>query len=190
LRCFLAIELPKTTVLALDAAARTIRDLDAAWTGEKWVAPEVMHVTLKFLGDVDESRIDRLGSDFAAVAAQQTPFSLRMAGLRGVPKPARASMIWAVIDDPSGGGLAQALDEVAAARGFDPESRPYAPHVTLARCRRPRTVASEVLAEAARRSDLAALAPVSVLSATIFASTLTPLGPIHERLREFALRTE
>ena len=192
MRCFLAIELPEAIIVALDAAGRAIRDLDAGWSEEKWVASEVMHVTLKFLGGVNTSLIDQFSCEFAVAASGQSTFPLQLTALRAVPKPARASMIWTVADDPTGGcaALARTADQIAGQQGLKPDSRPFTAHVTLVRARRVRAIEPCTLADAATRSDLASLSTLSVLSATLFASTLTPQGPIHERLAEFALRAE
>jgi 2'-5' RNA ligase len=190
-RCFLAIELPTAAVSALQAASAAIRNLEPAWAAEKWATPEVMHVTVKFLGEVDATAVDRLATGFGAAAAEQQTFSLGFSTLRALPKADRAAMIWAVAEDLTGdcAVFARTAHQIAAQNGAHVESRKYAPHVTLVRSRRPRAVARETLAAAAVCSGLAELSPVSVLSATLFASTLTARGPIHERLAEFALGT-
>ena len=192
MRCFVAIELPPGAVLALGAAGCAIRELDATWANEKWATPDVLHVTLKFLGNVDKPMVDRLGQEIAAAFSQVPVFPLELTGLRAVPEAGRASMIWASVVDSSGGcrNLARAANQVAVRNGIEPESRPFVPHVTLVRARMPRRVESDVLTQATESSGLGAVIPVSVLSATLFSSTLTPRGPVHERLLEFALQGE
>ena len=191
MRCFLAIELPPATALALDAIGTAIRDEDPLWGREKWVRPDLMHVTLRFLGDIDSQLIQRISSEFAAAAAEQTPFALGFSGLRAVPSPGRASMIWAVAEDPAGrcASLASLADGIAVDHGLKSESRPFVPHLTLVRARHPHAVAPGTLQSAAMRGGITGWPEMSVLSATLFASTLTPLGPIHERLAQFALMT-
>jgi 2'-5' RNA ligase len=191
-RCFLAIELPSSAVASLSEAARTVRELDSAWAGEKWVRPDAMHVTLKFLGDLEKSTVDRLESEFSEAFSCQRAFSLSVSDLRAMPRASRASMIWAVAEDLDGqcAMLADAADRVASVHGIEPERRPFTPHITLARARRPHAISQDVLAQAGMLSRLADLDSVSVLSATLFSSTLTPSGPIHERLAGFELLTD
>lgn len=177
-------------VIALGAAGCAIRELDATWANEKWATADVWHVTLKFLGNVDKPMVDRLGKEIAAAFSRVPVFPLELTGLRTVPEAGRASMIWATVADSGGGcrNLARVANQVAARNGIEPESRTFAPHVTLVRARRPRQVDGDVLAQAAQRSGLTAQITMSVQSATLFSSTLTPRGPVHERLLEFALQ--
>jgi RNA 2',3'-cyclic 3'-phosphodiesterase len=191
-RCFLAIELPGATIDTLTRVGDAIRKQDPAWAGEKWVAPEVMHITLRFLGELDTSSVDRVVSAFASVASSQLPFPLGPAAVRAVPKAGRASMLWAVLDDPTRrcGELAEIADNVAVGEGLESDTRPFVPHITLVRARRPRPVSDGVFSTAAEQLRLAELQPMSVASATLFSSVLTPHGPIHERLARFALGTQ
>ncbi len=192
MRCFLAIELPEATVKTLQSVGDVIRRYDPPWTGEKWVAPEVMHVTLKFLGELDSSRVDLIISAFTSAASSHPGFPLGPATVRAVPRPGRASMLWAVLDDPTRccSGLAEIADDVAVGAGVEPDVRPFAPHVTLVRARRPRPVRDDALSAADELLGLVQPQRMSVASATLFSSVLTPQGPIHERLARFALGTQ
>lgn len=149
-------------------------------------------MTLKFLGEVSEEALRPLQSDMALALAAQRGFSLGLTGLRAVPSPAAASMIWVVVDDPSGEcvQVAKSLDAVGLRHGFTPETRRFTPHVTLVRARRPRAVAAEALADVSAVSELGIQCSVSVLSATLFSSELTPHGPRHKALVEFPFRDE
>jgi len=191
-RCFLAIELPEATVDVLLRMGESIRRNDPAWTGEKWVAPEVMHITVRFFGELDASSIDRVVSTFTAVASSHPPFPLGPATVRAIPKPGRASMLWAVLADPTRrcGELAESADHVAVEAGLEADARPFVPHVTLVRARRPRPVSTGALPAAEEQLRLAGPQLMSVSSVTLFSSKLTPQGPIHERLARFALGTE
>ena len=156
------------------------------------MAPETLHVTLRFLGDVDAGTLDRLIPDLANAALQCGRFSIQLPELRAVPSAERASMIWAKVLDRSGrcDELARAIRRVALRNGLAGESKPFTPHVTLVRARRVRPVAPETLATALIRASMGTADSVSVLSATLFSSELTPLGPHHTALAEFALRAE
>ncbi len=189
MRCFLAIELSDEVAGGLLQVAHSLRALDGAWAGEKWVSRDAMHLTLKFMGGIDEGRAERLQSDLRLRLAELKPFPLGFGELRAVPRLSRASLIWMDGDDPTGGcGILAGAAEAAALRiGVEAEPRPFEPHVTLVRARRPRPVAQEVLLRAQDGGGVASLPTMSVLSATLFSSVLTPTAPRHTRLAEFAL---
>jgi 2'-5' RNA ligase len=97
-------------------------------------------------------------------------------------------MLWAILDDPDGrcAELAARVDTAAVACGLSSEERPFAPHVTLVRARKPRPLPHEALTSAdamIRRPRLS----MSVLSATLFASTLTRTGAVYETIESWAL---
>lgn len=186
----MAVELPDAAVRTLDLVGRQLRELDAGWKSEKWAAPDVMHVTLRFLGEIDVAQAARIETDFAQAASCVPAFELDLAGLRAVPSSKRASMIWTRIDDPTGqcAHLAQEAERIAIECGLDPEPRCFVPHVTLVRARRPHAVRAGVLEAAELKAGMCDVGSMSVLSASLFASTLTPRGPIHERLRKFELQ--
>ena len=152
------------------------------------MAPESMHVTLRFLGDIDQSTLDCISSDFEAVVSRRAGFALRLTEFRAAPTLRHAVMIWAVGDDSDGkcASLASEADGVAVSCGLPHEPHPFVPHITLVRSRRKRAVSRQALDEVVRRSDLESWDSVSVLSATLFSSTLTAQGPVYQRLREFA----
>jgi len=131
-RLFSGIEIPK----ALGDRLATLR---SGLSGARWIDPENYHVTLRFIGDVD----DEVAREFADQLAQiRVPvFELRLDGLGsfGNRKP-RA--LWVGIDacEPLT-GLQRAHERAARAAGLEPESRNFLPHVTLARLRGPKASA-------------------------------------------------
>ena len=188
-RVFVAIEVPSGTRDLLCSAVDALVHAEPAWVGEKMVARDLLHVTLAFFGavpDPDLPDVLRATADACACAA---PFALRLSALRAVPSPRRSAMVWATLDGDvaAAGDLADAL--MAAAR-LDTCPRPFRPHVTLARARRPRPLAPASLAAAevilsdpGKASDRF----VSVRSVTVFSSTLGPGGPVYENLAELSL---
>ena len=182
-RCFVALELPDETVAALTAAGAAIRDRAVEWRNEKWVAEENLHITLKFLGLVPDERVASLVDALEGAVADRRAFALRLAGARCVPSRGRCSMVWATFHDAADDScarLARGVDSAVA--GFaEPETRPFKPHVTLVRARKPHRLDPEAL-EAANEALACPDAFVSVLSATLFSSTLTRRGPIYERI--------
>ena len=183
MRCFVGIELDMPTREALAGAGAAVRTADAAWSGEKWVRPENLHVTVAFLGDVEESVTDELAEAIALRLGDTHAFDLPFAGLRAVPKEGRATMLWAAYRDPDRWGDALERSIAAACEPFRLrlEDRAFKPHVTLARTRRPRRAGAEAIAALDAAAENVPRF-VSVRNATLFSSTLTKAGPIYRHL--------
>lgn len=183
------MELPAPARNVLSAACTALRDIDPSWAGEKWVSAESIHITLRFLGELDPLLAERISLDYARAVTAIEPFLLDLTELVAVPRPGRSSMIWARVADSTGRcqELAEVAERISRKVGLAPESRPFVPHVTLVRTRHIRPVTTATLEAAATQSGLVLAQAMSVLSATLFSSTLTPAGPVYERFAEFAL---
>lgn len=133
LRLFAAIVPPPEVVAAVDD---TMSGLDVP--GRR-VPPENWHVTLRFVGQIDQVAYERwLSSLDARVAAGK----LRMAlgGLGAFPRPPKATVLWIGVEGDRVADLAADVDDAAVAAGLEAEERPYRPHLTLARVRPPADV--------------------------------------------------
>jgi len=187
-RSFVAIELADEVRDVLTDVRASILDEDPTWRGEKWVAPENLHLTLKFLGNLEEAPLARMRSEIGLALADAEPCAISFADLKAVPSARRSSMIWARFSDLDGGcaRLAERVEQATIAAGAEPARRPFALHVTLVRARRPRhldpTALTHASTKAACRSGL-----MSVPRATLFASTLTRTGPIYETIESWQL---
>ena len=131
LRLFVACELPAEVRSALGAIQEDLRRLDLPRL--RWTRTEGIHVTLKFLGAVEASRVDAMR---LALEAAVTPFELRLrlSSLGGFGG-ARVRVVWAGLDGDVDGlaSLAEAVDGALTPLGFSRERRPFAAHLTLAR---------------------------------------------------------
>lgn len=185
MRCFVAIELSEAIRDALGDVVRLIRSEAPSWTDAKWVRPEHLHITLKFLGELDESAARSLAAELRDSLTSMKPFDLDYAGVTAVPSARRARMLWAEFEDRSGacGSLASTVEGAALRYGVPLEERTFRPHVTLCRARRPAPVAAEVLGDA---NALVRTVPtsMSVVRATVLSSRLTPHGPIYSELAD------
>lgn len=135
-RTFLALELPNKVK---DALQRQIQRLARAIPEVRWVDAASLHLTLAFLGGLDDARLEAAIQSAAAVASAQTSLSLRLAGL-GTFGPAHAPrVVWVGLAGEMRRllELQAALADELAARGFAREERPFAPHLTLARIKKP-----------------------------------------------------
>ena len=135
-RAFIAIDVPEQVKASLDA---TLRELRATLSGRAygWVRVEGIHLTLKFLGDVDEDSIPTISDALAPTASGERPFSLRLRGTGTFPPGRRPNVVWASLDGDLD-ALAEVQERVEEAMtrlGFEAERRTFQPHLTLGRIR-------------------------------------------------------
>jgi len=142
MRLFVAIT-PPAGVLAELAAA--VDPLQAAAPELRWTSRSAWHLTLAFLGDVDEAVLPELTTRLERAAHRHPPQRLALEGGGAFPSSARAKVLWAGVRGDNRMLAALAASVAAAARraGAPPpdEGRKYSPHLTLARCRQPANVA-------------------------------------------------
>jgi 2'-5' RNA ligase len=134
LRLFIAVPLPPA---ALDASRSLIEDVRAGTTvrGVRWVRPDGLHVTLRFLGWTAPSQVEPVGKAIAAAIEHRAPFAVTLAGAGSFPDGKRPRTLWIGIRDGAAelADLARRLDAPLAALGWVPEGRPFRPHLTIAR---------------------------------------------------------
>ena len=188
-RSFIAIELPTELV-------KRLKDFQAGLgPGRlqyvKWVDPASIHLTLKFLGDVDPGRLEAVKESAAAAVASHSPFKLTTGRTGFFPGPQRARVFWLGLEGDTGelGRLQKDIDIAMSKLGFESENRPFTAHLTLARLREG--------CSSAQRLEFAGLAgpalfkagpPVQVQTVALMRSRLTPQGAVYTRLAEFALQ--
>jgi len=143
MRLFVAIVPPAGVLSELAAAVQPLR---AAAPELRWTSSAAWHLTLAFLGEVEESVLPELTTRLERAARRHPPQRLAIAGGGAFPGPARARVVWAGIRADKRALAALAASVAAGARraGAPPpdEGRRYSPHVTLARCREPANVAA------------------------------------------------
>ena len=180
MRLFFALHLPDAIRGQL-AALRT--DVGRA----SWVKPEQLHLTLRFVGEVDEPTAARLAEAARAElegAGWPAP-TLRLRGVGTFGRPRRPRVLWAGLEplEPLA-RLAESLETATRRVELPAEERPFAAHVTLARLKHPRLDAIEAFLNehAALESE-----PFTVGEVTLFCSALTSRGSIHEPVERFPL---
>lgn len=192
-RCFLAIDLPAATQALLGRAGESFAESAPPWGRDRWVRPGLMHVTVRFVGALPDPAVPELLEALAAELSGAHPFSLRLAGVRGVPAARHASMLWVGLDgdvDASRELHARVEHVLTSLFGVEPDLRGYSPHVTLVRARSPRRAPLDALDAAAKVLEGPGKDPdgfLSVRSTTLYASTLGRGGPHYERLGEVPL---
>ncbi len=131
IRAFLALDIPPQVKTALHQQIDALRAHTPSWA-VRWVRPEAMHLTLKFLGDVTE--LDGLRHTLRAATLSPAPIPLAARHLGCFPTPKRPRVIWAGVEDAQGALSAAHLAlEHALAPQFPPDDKPFRPHLTLGR---------------------------------------------------------
>jgi 2'-5' RNA ligase len=183
-RIFIAIELPVDVVRGLDGTISLLRER-VATPNIKWVAAGNIHVTLKFLGDVPGARIDEIERRLEPICAATPPMRLSVAGLGAFPSARAPRVVWAGLqgDIELLSSLARSVDAALVTLGYPAESRPFTPHLTLARVRQ--EASGDVrarLGDVVLRTRMAQPLPFQAGSASIMRSQLTPRGAVYNRL--------
>ena len=130
MRLFAALEIPSTVRENLAALLESLR---AVSPQTRWVRPQNLHVTLKFMGEVPETKLAATCSALAGVRSDQ-PVTLDFRGLGFFPNEKRPRVFWAGIDaSPNLKTLAADLERAMEKLGIPREQRPFSPHLTLAR---------------------------------------------------------
>ena len=183
-RLFLSVDFPDS--LADDVAAVQDRLRDAA--GLRFTDPKRVHVTLKFLGDTDESRVSTVEEavETALDDAGVGPFEAEIGGLGVFPGLDYISVVWAGIR--RGGAemtrLHEAVERETTAVGFDPEDHEFTPHATIARMDDAR---GKDLVQRVVREEDPTVGSFEVEQVRLKESTLTDAGPEYETVTRFSL---
>jgi 2'-5' RNA ligase len=183
MRTFIAIELAPDLKRPL---VRMLRDLPRA-DGVRWVTDQQLHLTLKFLGEVGDTVIGKVCEAAAKASAAVDPFEIRVAGLGVFPAPRNPRVLWCGIEDADRGcqRWVQAVDPLLADLGFKPETRAFAPHVTLGRSRS--TAGAGALRDVLDNTPPPDTPTMRVKRVVVFESQLRPSGAVYNALATVAL---
>ncbi len=180
MRVFVAVELPEDVREAVHRGTVRLRQANR---DVRWVPAGNMHLTLKFLGDIDDRRLALVKTAVASVSADQLPFDLSLGEVGAFPTLRRPRVVWIAIRGATDAlaALAQRLDGLLQEVGFPGESRPYRAHLTLGRPRRPGPLNDASSVSVPDRT-------FSVDHAVIMESRLSPQGAQYEALEVFPFR--
>ena len=180
MRVFIAVELPHEIRKALGDVQRQLRPLtDTA----RWVSPDSIHITLKFIGEVPEKRIEDI--DAALTGLTWKPFLVTVHGVGFFPGTRSPRVFWAGMEAPTMQGLAEQLDTRMECQGFEKEKRAFRPHITLARARDTRI--ESALVTGAAEYEEHDFGSFTVDRVFLIKSTLKPSGAEYEKLKEYLL---
>jgi 2'-5' RNA ligase len=191
IRAFIAVELPETVKRELAAVQQRLAVAPAA--DIKWVPPQDIHLTLKFLGWVAPNRIDDIKSAISEAVKPFAPFELGLSGLGGFPNLRRLNVVWCGLTGDLSRlvELQQAVEKYVSPLGYPTENRAFSPHLTLARLREDATpgarqMLAAKIAETKYQSDLS----IPVDSVSLMQSRLLPTGAVYNCLGCFPLSAD
>jgi len=189
MRTFIAIDLPQNIK---DGLQRIQDKLKASEADVKWVSPENIHLTLKFLGEIDDAKLAKINEIMLKVCSGKEQFQLSIRSLGVFPKINFPRVIWVGIDkgDKETNEIAQDLEERIASLGIPKEKRAFSSHITIGRVRS--MLNRQRLAEELERPENAPqgkdFPDFMVTKITLFKSSLSPKGPVYEALKEASLK--
>jgi len=173
-------------IIPSEALVSVLRRLANSRADLKTVKPELMHLTLKFLGDAEESAIDEITVRILKATEGLQPFKIRLKGMGAFPSMSSIRVVWVGIEDGEPlERIAENLDKSMSELGFEREKRGFKPHLTLARTRSAKNISNvqEILMEDAA-TDYGEYTVDRIL---LKKSVLTPNGPIYSTVKECIL---
>jgi 2'-5' RNA ligase len=204
LRAFIAIQLSDRVKSQIGELQADLKRRAPDVSGVGWVQPRSIHLTLRFLGDIDERQVELLERVLKAAAAGTSPFSLEGRGLGVFPNPQRARVIWlglrglsATDDTPETGSddsltallrLQAAIEQGVVGLGMAREDRPFMPHLTLARIRERKAAGPLIQLLASHRDRMVGTLRADAVA--LMRSELHPGGAVHTSLVEVPLGME
>ncbi len=152
----------------------------------RWVKPESVHLTLKFLGNISEKDADRIIKTLEGTCSKNTEFTLDIAGAGVFPNKRFPRVLWVGIN---GNGtftaLQQEIEDAMASMGFEKENRKFLPHLTLGRFRS--LIGKEALLEMIELHKDNKFGVIDVKNVSFMKSELSPAGAKHTRIAEILL---
>lgn len=184
MRCFIAVDIPemvkKEVMRATERARKSHRDL-------KWVEEENLHITLKFLGEVEREKIEKVKRVLDMITRAEAPFNLTTSEFGTFPKRGALRVFWLGIEGDLDEikKLQERIEKELLKIGFDREDREFTPHLTLARAKRysrERVTLDDLdLNEVKGKS-------FRINEVVLYESILRPEGPLYKKISVFKLR--
>jgi 2'-5' RNA ligase len=196
IRAFLAVELPEDLRRALGTLQQSLRrQVERALERQakiSWVPSVSLHLTLRFLGDMPEESIEPLRVVIEQATSVHQAISIPFERLGVFPRPQQPRVLWA---GPSEGweqsheaqrltALHRAIEDCCQAANFAPETRPFSPHLTLARIKEGERQLGQALTRSGVMNQPVTIGVLPLGAITLMKSDLRPTGSIYSRLWE------
>jgi 2'-5' RNA ligase len=184
MRTFVAIEIPEPLKQNIDRSVGLLRaDLDDGLI--RWVRLESMHLTLIFLGEIEQEQVPTIQEILEEIATMFSIFNLEIAGFGCFPNPSRPRVVWAGFEPMSSEllGLQAELATRMEGIGFEPERRDYHPHLTLGRVRKGLSGDDmKKISRWAQKANIGSLGRFEVGAISLIQSVLLPEGATYSNL--------
>jgi 2'-5' RNA ligase len=183
IRSFIAIELPEEARSGLGKLRNELERVEQTFV--KWVNPEGIHLTLKFLGSIPSKQVAEVGEAMEGATREISPFHLEISGLGAFPNLKQPRVLWVGISGELDKllGLQRNIDSALSPLGFTKEERPFMPHLTLARIReRASPGERRTFGELVVSTIFEDKYHIAVDAINLMRSQLTPAGAIYTRL--------
>ena len=182
IRCFIAVEIPEPILNVIAAYLSKLKQISRE---VRWVRADTIHLTLKFLGEIERSRLATVQSSLEGISAQANPFSLEISGCGAFPGKSRPRVFWLGMSADKESPLLSVqrwIEKEMADLGFESENRRFSPHLTLGRVKSPADF-SDIF----RYFDKHPFPPMrfNVDHVALIQSHLKPSGAEYEVLREY-----
>jgi len=189
IRTFIAIDLSDEHRAALDRVQMQFK-AERASRYVRWVAPSSIHLTLKFLGDVETAQMPALFQAVTDACVGIAPFTLQVSGAGAFPNTRRPNVVWVGVQGEVERAtvLAKKIKEACAALGFPREDRAFSPHLTLGRVKRETSSNDRrLVGEMIEQANVGDLGEIHVAQVNVIKSELRMTGSIYTRLHEVRL---
>ena len=185
IRTFAAIELSGSIKERIETHIKKLRSA-VPEANPSWTRVDNIHLTLKFFGDVEETRIERIARAVSKAVDTFAPFDISIGDTGAFPKPSQPRVLWIGIEDTTGqlSRLHNRFEEECALEGFDKESRAFRPHLTIARIRKPE--GARRLAEVNKELNFPSM-KLRVSELVVFRSELSSKGSKYTPLSRHSL---
>ncbi len=188
MRLFIALPLPVQVENALKSIIQNLKKYDERI---RWVNPSNIHVTLRFLGETDPKQVPELKQIITDATTTCKPFAVRITKIGAFPNIRHPRIIWAGFHDDlvsvQVNKLASIIEQSVRESGFEPEKKKFRPHLTLARIKNPASL--KALPQILQNYKIEPI-ECKLNKICLFQSTLTPKGPIYDRIVEANLGVE
>lgn len=183
MRCFIAIDISADVREAIGNVVGKVRTISK---GIRWIPPENIHITLKFLGDVKEDRIQEIERLLLQLCVKYSPFTVNVSGMGAFPSLKRPNVLWVGINDSAElRNIYQDIEKAMSTAGFKEEGRKFSPHLTIARVKDTRGI-EQVIKEFATFRD-AIFGSIYIEEVLLMKSVLKPAGAEYFRVAGFKL---
>ena len=190
IRVFIALDISEPARSSLSGVMYRLRARIPR--GARWVDPQGIHLTLKFLGNIDSARTDGILEPLCRIGEEYSSFSLNLAGLGVFPNQREPRVLWAGVEGETEplASLQEKVEEAMADQGFTRERRSFNPHLTIGRVRdRIATSERQKIGATILSHSLDPTEPWTADTMHLFRTTFTPNGSIHDIIGSAPLLT-